>query len=281
MSRRLPRIFFASSSERLSVAYTIQELLEFDGEVTVWTEGTFKPSSYTLDDLMNAVKSHQFGIFVFVPDDRITIRERNAPAVRDNLIFEFGLFAGAHGRQRCFFVLSRGDEAARIPTDLAGLMPLSYATDRTDDNLLAALGPACNQIRRAIGESRSPVGSSADFDPPEAQDYIDAWESPELKQARVLLGDSSLDPYDPEAAKALAVLRQLFALFESMANAVIADRIDEGMLRAKFTPPVRSLWPHMYTSLAPPNHAEDWWRPLPKLAELYARWAPEPKSRNS
>ncbi len=146
MNRRLPRIFIASSSERLSIAYAIQELLEYDGEVTVWTEGTFKPNGYTLDDLLNAIKSHQFGVFVFVPDDRLTVRGRNLPAARDNLIFEFGLFVGAHGRQRCFFVLSRGGERAHLPTDMAGLTPLTYATGRSDDNLLAALGPACNQI---------------------------------------------------------------------------------------------------------------------------------------
>jgi hypothetical protein len=284
VSRRLPRIFIASSSERLSIAYTIQELLEFDGEVTVWTEGTFKPSSYTLDDLLNAVRSHQFGVFVFVPDDRITIRERNIPAVRDNLIFEFGLFAGAHGRQHCFFVLSRGTEATHLPTDLAGLTPLSYATGRTDDNLLAALGPACNQIRRAISERPSPAAlTSTDaihYDMPVAQDYIDAWESPELNEGRAIIRQSSLDPFDPDAAKALAVLRQLFVLFESMANAIISDRVEESILRPKFAQPVRALWPHIYVSLAPPSHADEWWDPLPKLAELYARWTPEPPMIN-
>ena len=215
----------------------------------------------------------------------ITIRERNIPAVRDNLIFEFGLFAGTHGRQRCFFVLSRGTEATHLPTDLTGLTPLSYATDRTDDNLLAALGPACNQIRRVIAESPPPiVSTSADavhYDLPVAQDYIDAWEIPELDEGRAIIRQSSLDPYDPEATEALAVLRQLFALLESLANAVLSGRVDEGVLRAKFTQPVRILWPYICTSLAPPNHVEEWWVPLPNLAKLYARWAPETTDGNS
>jgi len=274
MSGRLPRIFIASSSERLNVAYTIQELLEYDGEVTVWTEGTFKPSSYTLDDLLNAVEYHQFGVFVFLPDDRIAIRGKDMPAVRDNLIFEFGLFAGAHGRQHCFFVHSRGTELARLPTDLAGMVPLSYAADRTDNNLLAALGPACNQIRRAIEEahSRNATAVTAPFKLPAAEDYIKVWESPELEQARAIIRESSLDPYDPNAARALAVLKRLFSLLESIANAVFSGRVDEDVLRAKFSQPVRKLWPYICTSLAPPNHVDDWWDPLPTLAKLYQRW---------
>ncbi len=87
-----------------------------------------------------------------------------------------------------------------------------------------------------------------------------------------MLGKSSLDPYDPEAASALAILKQLFVFLESMADAVSSGRIAESQLRSVFNRPVRMLWPRMYTSLAPPNHADEWWDPPPKLAELYKRW---------
>lgn len=276
MRERLPRMFIASSSERLDVAYAIQQLLEFDCEATVWTEGTFRPNGYALDDLLNAVRSHQFGVFVFVPDDRIAMRGEEMPAVRDNLIFEFGLFAGAHGRQSCFFVLSRGTETPRLPTDLAGLMPLSYAGDRSDSNLVAALGPACNQLRRAIAETHRELAAETDglpqFDLPTAEDYVAVWQSAEFERARALLRVSSLDPHDPEADKARAVLRHFFTVLESMADGVLSGRVEEEVLRKHFADPVHKLWPHICISLAPPNHAEDWWVPPPKLAELYRRW---------
>lgn len=274
MSAMLPRIFIASSVERLKIAYTIQELLEFDGEVTVWTEGTFKPSSYTLDDLLTAIDSHLFGIFVFVPDDKLMQRENSSPAVRDNLIFEFGLFTGRHGRKNCFFVVPR-DVSLHLPSDLAGLTPLTYADKRSDDNLLAALGPACNQVRRAIAEalSKHQPGAAAPVHLPRAQDYVKAWLSPELVEARELVRSSSLDLYDPDASKARMILRQLFSFLESMADAVLSGRVDDTALRSTFEQPVRALWPDMYTALAPPNHADEWWDPPPKLAELHGRWA--------
>lgn len=43
-------------------------------------------------------------------------------------------------------VAPRGQDL-HLPTDLAGIALLSYPTDRSDENLYAALGPAANQIR--------------------------------------------------------------------------------------------------------------------------------------
>lgn len=280
MSRRLPRIFVASTVERLDVAYAIQELLEFDAEVTVWTEGTFRPGKYTLDELAKAVASHQFGVFVFVPDDRLTTRGETRPAVRDNLIFEFGLFAGAHGWQRCFFVLSRGGEPARLPSDLEGLTPLTYAPDRSDNNLIAALGPACNRVRRAISEDHMRPGQAElSYDPPQIEDYVLAWDSGDVAQARTTLRQgATLSPYDPEDVSGIGALKRLFVFLESMADAVLSGRLDETALRRTFEEPVCSLWPHILTSLAPPSGADDYWRPLPKLAELYTRWRKTEKS---
>jgi hypothetical protein len=57
------------------------------------------------------------------------------------------MFIGHLGKERCFIVIPRGQEDLRLPTDLLGLTPLLLEPNRTDRNLTAALGPACNQIR--------------------------------------------------------------------------------------------------------------------------------------
>jgi diguanylate cyclase (GGDEF)-like protein len=145
-----PCVFIGSSTEGLEIAYAIQEELEYDCEITVWPQGIFTPSGVTLDDLIHSLHRFDFGIFVFSPDDNITSRGMKFSIVRDNVIFELGMFISRLGRERCFFIVPRKAQTLRIPTDLWGVTPLTYDSNRSDENLRGALGPACNKIRKSI-----------------------------------------------------------------------------------------------------------------------------------
>ena len=145
-----PRMFIASSSESLDVAYVIQENLEHDAEVTVWSQGVFEPSQYTLDSLINALDEFDFATFVFSPDDITRIRGEEHKTTRDNVIFELGLFISHLRVERCFIVVPSGINDFHFPTDILGLTPVKYEPNRQDRNLNAALGPACNKIRKTF-----------------------------------------------------------------------------------------------------------------------------------
>ncbi len=145
-----PRIFIGSSTERLDIAYAIQENLDRDGQVTVWTQGIFKLSTSSLDSLISSLDKFDFAIFVFHPDDVTQIRNTNYDTVRDNLIFELGLFIGRIGKERVFFLVPRTIERLHLPTDLLGITPGTYNNDREDGNLLASLAPFCNRVREIL-----------------------------------------------------------------------------------------------------------------------------------
>jgi hypothetical protein len=147
-----PRIFVGSSSEGLDVAYAIQANLDHDAEVTVWNQGIFEPSKYTLESIINALESSDLGVFVFTPDDVVTMRGKEQQAVRDNVLFELGIFIGHLGRNQSFIVIPKGIKDFHLPSDLLGLTSLSYNSSRQDRNLQAALGPACNQLRTVIAK---------------------------------------------------------------------------------------------------------------------------------
>lgn len=102
-----------------------------------------------MESLTEAVDESDFGIFVFSPDDVTKMRGNDQTTVRDNVIFEFGLFIGKLGRERVFFVRPDAEEL-HLPTDLLGITPGFYNPYREDGRLQAATGPACNQIRGAI-----------------------------------------------------------------------------------------------------------------------------------
>jgi Predicted nucleotide-binding protein containing TIR-like domain len=144
-----PRIFIGSSSEGLAVAYALQSNLENDGEVTVWTQDVFRPSEFILESLLRQLDAAEIGVFVFSPDDTVVIRNVEQPAVRDNVIFEVGLYVGRLGRDRCFMVAPRGGNP-RLPSDVLGVTIVNYDGTRADGRLEAALGPAAGKIRSAL-----------------------------------------------------------------------------------------------------------------------------------
>lgn len=146
-----PRIFIGSSVESLPIADAIAENLEFDAEVTIWRSGTFKLSSSTLDDLILKSKSVDFSAFIFSPDDLTIMRSREQYVVRDNVLFELGLFIGSIGRERCFIIKPR-DVELHFPSDLLGITPTDYDPNRSDDNLTSSLTYASTQIKRTMND---------------------------------------------------------------------------------------------------------------------------------
>jgi hypothetical protein len=144
-----PRIFIASSKEGLSIAQAINANLDFDTTPTLWPTGTFRLGSNSLDDLVQKSSEVDFAIFVFNPDDVATIRDESTKIVRDNVLFELGIFIGAIGKSRCFIVKPR-DSDMHLPTDLLGVNTTSYANDRDDGDHSSATNYACTQIRDEI-----------------------------------------------------------------------------------------------------------------------------------
>jgi hypothetical protein len=145
-----PRVFIGSSVEQVDLAYAVQEGLEYDVEATVWTQGVFQPSRTTMAALVDQLDVNDFAIFVLAPDDLTAMRKEVVSTVRDNVIFELGLFAGRFGHERCYLVTPRNADDLHLPTDLLGITPAEYDADRQDKNLVAALGAACNRIRKSI-----------------------------------------------------------------------------------------------------------------------------------
>jgi hypothetical protein len=147
--RARPRLFIGSAAESLDHAYAIQQNLEYDSEPTVWTQGLFELNKTSLENLERALDGSEFAIFIFTPDDELRLREETYPTPRDNIVFELGLSIGKLGRERTFIVVPR-DVELRVPTDLIGITPGTFDSNRSDANLQAALGPFCNQVRKQI-----------------------------------------------------------------------------------------------------------------------------------
>lgn len=142
-----PRIFIGSSTESKEIAEAIQSNLEDVAFPEIWDQSLTMLSMSTLSNLMTAISSYDFAIFVFCGEDTAQIRESKNNVVRDNIIFETGLFMGKLGVDHVFFVKPLS-LTMHIPSDLLGI---TYGTfDDNHPNKRAALRTFCNQVKCQI-----------------------------------------------------------------------------------------------------------------------------------
>ena len=112
-------------------------------EATSW-EYTFQSGDITYDRLLECVRDYEFGVFVFTADDDAVIDGKDTKLTRDNVIFELGLWAGAHGRDHAH-VLKAAGEQMRLLTDLDG-----YVTQSFEHGSDQSLDDACGKTLKKI-----------------------------------------------------------------------------------------------------------------------------------
>ena len=142
-----PTLFIGSSTKSLQYARALQMQLASCADATVWDQGVFALNTNTLDALIARLNESDFAVFIFAPDDIAHINGNVLTAVRDNVLFEFGLFLGGLGKTRAFFILPNGHEF-RTPTDLLGTSTVLY--DAEQSNHLSALAPATYSICEVV-----------------------------------------------------------------------------------------------------------------------------------
>lgn len=156
-----PKIFIGSSSEGLKIAEAVFAHFNYEAVPTLWTQNIFLPGQYPLEALEKELKRHHFAIIVASPDDEIIKRGISSPSMRDNLMLEFGLFAGALGRRRAFFICPN-EPKIELPTDLMGLISATYDSRRTGSasEISAGTQVACQRIREVIKDEWGKIEST-------------------------------------------------------------------------------------------------------------------------
>ena len=142
-----PRVFIGSSKEAAEIAKALEEELrkcEVSLEIIDWADGSvFRPSLTTIECLERLAPKCDFAIMVLSGDDRVFYRGETIDSPRDNVVFELGLFMGAIGRERSWFVV----DSAKIPTDLDGATYLSYSRKKKKIKLSQAIEKIVSSIK--------------------------------------------------------------------------------------------------------------------------------------
>jgi Predicted nucleotide-binding protein containing TIR-like domain len=144
-----PSVFIGSSTEGIEFARSVRTALEQEAEITVWNENFFELGNTYIESLLNGLSRFDFAVLMLTPDDLINSRGADTFSPRDNVLFELGLFMAHLGRSRTFVVHQRGSNI-KILSDLSGVTLATYDWPRQDKNYDAAVGSACDKMRRII-----------------------------------------------------------------------------------------------------------------------------------
>jgi predicted nucleotide-binding protein len=100
-----PKVFIGSSVEGIEIVNAIDANLQRVAHPKPWDNGVFGLSEATTQSLMQELRDSDFAILVFSPDDVAEIRGKLLTVARDNVVYELGMFSGALGTGRCFFLI--------------------------------------------------------------------------------------------------------------------------------------------------------------------------------
>lgn len=142
-----PSIFIGSSKEGLAVARMVEADLEAIAECKLWTDA-FDFGKSNFDNLVSQIAFYDYAILVATGDDMTRSRGKANKGARDNVLFEFGLFAGGLGRSRVFYMLEAG---TKIPSDLLGIS-LPFIPPAADPGFSAAIESTLRAIRKHIAD---------------------------------------------------------------------------------------------------------------------------------
>ena len=100
--------------------------LKKNANIRLWNEDVFEISTTSIESLFIQLNESDFGIFIFYPDDTISMKGKKFKITRDNVMFELGLFMGRLGRERCIIMVPEKHKNFKLPSDLLGVVYTFY-----------------------------------------------------------------------------------------------------------------------------------------------------------
>lgn len=154
------KIFIGSSTEGYQIAEKIKD--EINAQLGDWIvcetwkgDDVFDINSGTLDSLIKASRKYDYGIFVATADDDLIKRDIQTKSMRDNVLFESGLFLGSLGLQRAFLLTHKN---VGLPSDFNGTTLLTF----DENKLYESIGSIVNEIEKTKNSyNLKPIPSTA------------------------------------------------------------------------------------------------------------------------
>lgn len=191
------RIFIGSSSEGRAAAETTASALEAAGMRPLLWSDFFKTRDLPLQELDRRMADADGAILVGSADDRLLSRGKEFDQMRDNVLLEYGLFAGHLGRHRCILLMP-DHPRFRIPSDFLGVVGFEFYTHAT-----------LNAVAKKVPDRLQAAFAADGFKPPSLQErcrrllLFSGWMRGEIAKIRLELSRESLKEQFGEKIEAI------------------------------------------------------------------------------
>jgi hypothetical protein len=129
--------------------------------VTVWDEAPeFEMGESILSGLIKVGEGYDFALLVFGQDDSTMMSDVAITTVRDNVIFELGLFMGHMGTGRAIWLNARGAKSPHLLSDLQGIIHLEFDEPEVTD--AKAIAESLAEIRGKVHRQINSLGLRTD-----------------------------------------------------------------------------------------------------------------------
>jgi O-acetyl-ADP-ribose deacetylase (regulator of RNase III) len=148
-----PKVFLASSTDSKPLMYRVAGWLKkWDLEPLPWdTPGLFRPGDYILGRLLELSEQVDAAVMIFADEDKKWYHADAQPQPRDNVLIEYGIFAGRLGRMRTV-VCRKGNP--KTASDLGGLIFIQFGAKQRDDDSKERLQYWAKDLPSLIRQSR-------------------------------------------------------------------------------------------------------------------------------
>lgn len=144
-----PKVFIGSSSKAKGIANIVGNYLNESGEIEaiVWDK-VFRITETYIEQLLRALDEYDFAILVITKDNQ----DEKEIKVRQNVLFELGLFMGRLGRHKAIMLCDE-DQKVILPSDLEGIHRQTFSSggdQASNEALRGYLEKPCSEIRDYI-----------------------------------------------------------------------------------------------------------------------------------
>ncbi|HEV2840738.1 MAG TPA: TIR domain-containing protein [Chthoniobacterales bacterium] len=189
---RRASVFISSSRNARDLALHLKDRLEFRDsdlfEIQLWWDDALILGKSTLEGLIDHCQETDFAAVLLTEDDPTEKKGVENVSLRDNCVFELGLFTGALGPnpQRVFQISSA--KAAALPSDVEGITNLQIVVERKEDGELTQ--ECKDSIDRAAGSIASRVKKLRSY----VRGVIPLISGEELMDFERIRAEGNLDP---------------------------------------------------------------------------------------